>query len=143
MSALAAFGGHLYASNGHFFDAPGAKIWRCQACDGSDWQKVADNGLGDSNNKWASALEVFEGQLYFEIGNNNGLQVWRTGDGTHWERVATQGFGDLSNQFGQWDPVFKVFQDHLYMGTVNFATGAEVWKSVTNRTSLPVVLKGQ
>ena len=129
VSALATFNGYLYASTTGKSAVTGASVWRCQVCDGSDWQKVVDNGFGNVNTRGSSALDVFDGRLYFVVGNSTtGLEAWRTTDGTNWQQVGFAGFGDSNNYAPYWDNSVTVFNDRLYIGTCNSANGGEVWK---------------
>lgn len=128
VSALSAFDGYLYAAVHTSFGSGGAQVWRCQTCDGSDWTKVVDNGFGNVNTRRMPALEVFGNNLYLAIGNtNNGLEVWRTANGTHWEQVGFNGFGDVRNNATYWDNAVTVFNNGLYIGTINYATGGQIW----------------
>ncbi|MGB9873232.1 MAG: hypothetical protein ACPLYD_16445, partial [Anaerolineae bacterium] len=143
VTALAAFQGRLYASTYHRSGA-GAQIWRCQVCDGSDWTKVVDNGFGNADAREMSSLEVFDGRLYFVVGNSaTGMEVWRTADGTHWEQVGLAGFGDSNNLAPYWDNPVAVFNNRLYIGTWNWANGGEVWLFLHNRLYLPLVLRNR
>lgn len=45
-----------------------------------------------------------------------------------WEQVATRGFGEPSNDYA-WS--MATFQGKLYVGTLNFIRGAEIWSSST------------
>jgi len=144
ISALAAFKGHLYASTMTAFAGPGtgSQVWRCQVCDGSDWTKVVDNGFGNPNTRGSSALEVFDGQLYFTVGTyTTGMEVWRTADGTAWEQVGYAGLGDSNNRAPYWDNSVTVFNNRLYIGTSNHASGGEVWLYLPRLLYLPLVLK--
>jgi tripartite motif-containing protein 71 len=127
ISALAAFNNLLYAST--MGNSSGAQVWRCQVCDGSDWSRVVNNGFGNANTNRLSALEVFDGHLYFVVGNYlTGLEVWRTADGTNWEQVGFGGFGNANNRTPFWDNSVAVYNGSLYVGTVNWTDGGEVWR---------------
>jgi PKD repeat protein len=129
VSALTAFNGYLYASTTGKPGITGASVWRCQICDGSDWQKVVDNGFGNVTTLELSALEVFDGNLYFVVGNpTTGMEVWRTVAGTNWEQVGFAGFGDSNNYASYWDNSVAVFNNRLFIGTANSANGGEVWR---------------
>ncbi len=131
ISALAEFDGRLYASTNA--DAAGDDVWRCQVCDGSDWESVMTDGFGDGGASDPSALEVFEGQLHLILGNyTTGLQIWRsdTGDPGDWEQVGFAGLGDSNNRAPYWNNSVAVFNDDLYLGTINEANGGEVWRSL-------------
>jgi hypothetical protein len=76
-------------------EGTGLEVWRCTKCDGTDWEKVADAGFGDSNNLslWA---ETFNGKLYVSTFNQvTGDEVWRCTvcDGSDWTQVNEDGFG--------------------------------------------------
>jgi hypothetical protein len=64
------------------------------------------------------ALELFDNDLYFAIGNSfTGLEVWRTANGTAWEQIGYDGFGDANNQVTYFDNAVTVFNNGLYIGT--------------------------
>lgn len=129
VGALEALNGYLYASTGHWSDTGGSQIWRCQACDGSDWQKVMDNGFGNPESRGTGALEVLDGKLYCVVDNYvTGLEVWRTANGANWEQVGIPGFGDSNNRIGYADNSITVFNSRLFVGTGNGANGGEIWK---------------
>jgi uncharacterized protein YjiK len=140
--AMAAFGDYLYASTSYKWGkGKGADVWRCQECDGSDWQRVITNGFDNPSTRTMSALEVFDGQLYLAVGNTTtGLEVRRTVDGTTWEQVGFAGLGD-SNNYGTFDSLLVVSTDRLYLGTQNEANGVEVWSYLDKQVYLPLVLR--
>ena len=141
ITALAAFKGHLYANTLHPQGTTGAQIWRCQTCDGSDWQKVVDNGFGNADTRGMSALEIFNEHLYFVVGNSvSGMEIWRTADGMNWEQVGFAGFGDSNNYATYWDNSTTVFNNSLFIGTFNSANGGEVWRMLRT-VYLPAVIK--
>jgi hypothetical protein len=95
------FNGYLYVPTtqwkawGEGTGMTGTEVWRCSACDGTDWAKVNNNGFGSSEN-FSNAATVFNNALY--IGTLNldlGAQIWRCTacDGTDWVKVNTDGFG--------------------------------------------------
>lgn len=140
VSSLASFNGYLYAGTSGASDVTGAQVWRCQICDGSDWMPVLNNGLNVTF-RHLNALETFAGQLYFVVGNGStGMQVWRTATGTAWEQVGFNGFGDSGNKGPYWDNSVIVFDNRLYIGTYNPATGGEVWSSPYN-LFLPLTIR--
>jgi hypothetical protein len=124
----------------------GDEVWRCQVCNNSDWQRVVASGFGDSDTSDPSALEVYDGQLYLIAGNfTTGLEVWRsdTGDADDWEQIGFAGLGDSNNRAPYWDNSVAVFNDDLYLGTVNGANGSEVWRylNLDHAVYLPALLK--
>ena len=42
----------------------GGQIWRCTACDGSDWEMVEGNGFGSADNSGISSFAIFNNMLY-------------------------------------------------------------------------------
>ena len=142
VSGLTSFSGYLYASTSRW-DWSGVQVWRCQNCDGSDWEKVVDNGFDNPNNWGISALQVFNGELYLVVGNGmTGMEVWRTRTGNpgEWTKISDGGFGDSNNRSPYYNNV-TVFNNRLYIGTQNGANGPEVWqKTVTaDFTASPTV----
>ena len=110
-------------------------------CDGSDWSKVVNDGFGNANTNHPSALEVFDDQLYFVVGNMfTGLEVWCTADGTNWEQVGFAGFGNANNRWPYWDNSVAVYNGNLYVGTANWIDGGEVWLYL-HRVYLPLTLR--
>jgi hypothetical protein len=100
-----------------------------------------DDGFGDVDTNGMSALEVFDERLYFVVGNSvAGLEVWRTADGTNWTPVGYAGFGNANNRSPYWDNSVAVYNDTLYVGTVNWTDGGEVWLYV-HRVYLPLTLR--
>jgi hypothetical protein len=137
ISSLAAFGGYLYAG---LYNEQGVEVWRSP--DGTTWTSVASGGFGNPETKSENSLEVFDGQLYLVARNDStGLEVWRSADGLQWEQVGVAGFGDVNNQWSYWDNAVTVFQSKLYVGTNNFITGGEIWRTPDYRAYLAAVLK--
>lgn len=146
VSALAAHRGFLYASVGHWstawdFDSmDGIQIWRCQACDGSDWDKVVDLASWPERTGEQSALQVLQDHLYLVVGNMaSGLQVWRTADGLRWQQIGFAGFGDPHNTRSRWGNSVTAFAGSLYVGTENLVSGGEVWQYLPNASYLPLI----
>jgi hypothetical protein len=150
ISALAAFNNHLYASTLYHPPDPdegsGYQVWRCQMCDGGDWTQVVDVPI-NSNDPWSlhslSALEVYSSHLYLFVGSDAGMEAWRssTGQPGEWEQIGFNGFGDRNNAWPYYDNSVIVFQDHLYVGTWNYANGGEVWLHPARQVYLPIILR--
>jgi hypothetical protein len=141
ITSLTAFNSYLYAgtngSQGH-----GAEVWRCQTCSRqSDWSRVVEQGFGDASHGGTTALAVYNGRLYAAVGSSaNGLSVWSTANGTDWEALAAQGFGGAGNRGPYWgERGWAVHNNQLYLGTINFGHGGEVWLFLPNRVYLPVL----
>ena len=89
------------------------------------------------NNDDASVIICFKDGLYVGTFNlREGCELWRTFDGLNWEQVVGEnasipnGFGNPLNSaiwsaevFGETDNMY------LYLGTMNWVEGCEVWRS--------------
>jgi len=129
LTAFAEFGGYLYASVGTSWDAPRIQLWRCQQCDGDDWELVKSGGYHYDTTWRKGGLEVVLDRLYYVIGNQElGMEVWRTIDGLNWEEVACGGFDDAGNIYTYFDNAMLAFSNRLYIGTDNRTTGGEIWE---------------
>ena len=149
VGALAAFNGYLYAGTGNWDPSTntsqGGQIWLCPATSGcdepSDWTQVTADGFGNPQNNFLFSLRVFDGRLYAVAYNEQtGLEVWRTADGTHWEQVGFAGFGDSNNDGTYLDNSVTVFNNRLFIGTMNWANGGEVWQML-NQIYLPLIMR--
>lgn len=143
ISGLVSYEGYLYASTTSWYPE-GIQVWRCQACDSQDsWEKVVDNGFGNTKNEGYSNLIEYDNNLYVVIGNRDtGMEVWRseTGDSGEWYQLMTGGFGDIYNV----SPYFKnlaVFNQLLFIGAENYVNGPEIWEMANNFLYLPFVIR--
>lgn len=94
---LFTFGDSLYALTGN--EASGMDILRSN--DGTDWNLVGADGLGDSNNYYPyydNGVATWQGQLYAALWNQaNGGEVWMYTDASSGQ-VTPEAGGGLSNQ---------------------------------------------
>lgn len=130
VSALATFNNYLYAALVSYSNRQkGGEIYRCTACDGSDWEQVFDGIYKHDFTGRKQSLELYDGFLYYLVGNQDyGVELWRTLDGTHWEEVASDGIYDKNNQKPYWDNSMVVFMDKLFIGLDNYGgKGTQVW----------------
>ncbi len=140
---LAGYQSYLYAIT-HHDDGAGAEIWRCQTCDGTDWVLMIDNGFGDADRRRMPALEMVGDRLYAVLGRyTGGLEVWRTLDGTNWHPISLQGFGDANNLASYFGYSVAGHEDHLYVGTVNYETGGELWRRLNYGVSIDPVIESK
>ncbi len=107
------FKGYLYAATDD-----GWEVWR--SSNGTDWTKVKQ--YPDLNWDYEGELIVFKGSLYHFMAKDTGAQIWRTSDGVIWEMIGQDGLGDANNI--EFAPV--VFNNNLYVSTINTVTGNEV-----------------
>ena len=142
ISSLSVFNNYLYAST-MGASGFGDQVWRCQVCDNSDWQKVVDNGLGNTNNNGRTTLKTFNGALYLVLGNTaTGMEVWRTQDGTTWSQIGFAGFGTNNNVRVQSAHAITTFNNNLYLGTYNASNGGQVWQLISQQyLYLPLILR--
>jgi hypothetical protein len=142
---LEVFGDYLYAGTYNYYgsDNPGAELWRCQVCDGADWQQVpVAKGFGDTENRAIRSLVVFNSTLFAVTYNRtSGTEVWRSSNGTNWSQVNIDGFGDSNNWYPYWDNSATVFNNSLYVGTWNSTDGGEVWHYLHRTTYLPLAMR--
>jgi hypothetical protein len=143
IGSLIEFNGLLYASTQNW--ESGAEIF--SSPDGTTWSKVIGGGIDDPTNHKIESLFIFNDQLYVVSSNYiSGLKVWRTEDGETFEVLIDDGFGD-SNNFGSlWNSATINYNDHLFIGTFNDASGGELWRYDIKSGSgfdiyLPLILK--
>jgi hypothetical protein len=113
------------------------EILRCR--NGRDFDSMSAASSDPALNTYR-ILQVFDGRLYTSPtgrsggeANASGLAVvLETGDPASepWRPVSEVGFGDPANQ-----TVFEMasFNGHLYGGTLNAATGFQIWKTPGGR----------
>jgi hypothetical protein len=133
IARFAVFSDTLYAST---WNSAGTEIWRTQ--DGTEWIQVLDSGMGDPSSVGAIASDVFEGLLYYGVGNwDRGAELWRT-NGITWTAVISGGFGDAENAAVS---ALAAFDNQLYAGLWN-ESGVQVWRSPDGTQWNPVVTDG-
>jgi sugar lactone lactonase YvrE len=150
IAALAFFNGYLYAGT---TDANiVGTIWRCPFtglntdCDAqADWTRVISDGFGDSNNLQVRAMHVMSGWLYaFTHNESDGLQIWRCNGGTRdcsstgeWDEfLQERGFGASTNIAAYSDADVADRNGQLTVGTINWATGGQLWRMNANSFSI-------
>ena len=153
--ALEVFNGELYAGTLKSADGDGANIYKytggpiegdLNLVNPAAWTQVF-SVAADETTAFADLLE-FNGFLYafgmytnlsggsvevgIKLGTCPGAEIYRSSDGITWEEVVgdapgaamPRGFGDSNLQLNA-----EVFQDMLYVGTLNFADHAEIWRT--------------
>jgi hypothetical protein len=134
ISALAPFGGHLYAGTTKYVTR-GAQIWRMDAA--GNWNAVMTDGFGESTNVGIERLVEFKGRLYAGVESSidnppytAGGEIWRSSNGATWEQMVDDGFDNLYN-----GGIFHmaVYSDQLYAGSWTYTNtlGAGIWRSST------------
>lgn len=124
ITSLNTFKGQLYAGV-EALAGTGAQVWR--SSNGIDWERIGENGLGDTNNYQTGSSVVYRGQYYITTRNDvTGAQLWRSRNGISWDQVVGDGFGDVNN--------VKIESLTTYAGALiavanNPSTGVEAWHS--------------
>ncbi|MBO8183050.1 MAG: hypothetical protein H0Z28_09705 [Archaeoglobus sp.] len=158
---MAVFNGELYVATQRY-KGGGADIYRytgpaangdLNKVDPNAWERVFSVSADEADA--IGVLLEYKGYLYafgWSIGINtvglsswHGFEIYRSSDGTSWEKVVgdsattPRGFGDDANH-----AVLSatVFNDMLYVGTLNFKDGAEIWRTSDGVHWEPVELFG-
>ncbi len=110
-------------------------LWRTAGSGGppyTDWTQVAAAGFGDANNGSVFSLTVMGNRLFAATENGStGCEVWASsGTGgppyADWAQANADGFGDVNNRTAS---SMAVVGADLYVGTCNYFSGGEVWRS--------------
>lgn len=116
-------------------------MWRCQVCDGSDWQRMVNGGFGNSATTHAAALAVAAEALYLVIGNySTGLEVWRTTDGVDWQQVVSRAWATATARASGRTRCW-LEGNRLLVGTWNTANGGEIWSYQPLSVYLPWAIR--
>jgi len=120
----------------------GMEVWG--TLDGTNWKVLAKGGFGNSNNTSGRGITEFQDKIYFTTENReSGAELWRCDkealrnaldaaeSGVYtlderWERVVANGFGVDTNF---WFSDLVIFNDHLYLGTMNNVQGFSLYRS--------------
>lgn len=139
--ALEPFNGYLYAGvhSNPSVNTTDAILWRCQTCDGSDWQAVTPLRFGSSNNRAVESLIVYNRMLYaFTVNAITGMEVWRTSDGASWAQVGFAGMGDANNAYPLYDNATVIHNGNLYVGVWNNYNGGKIWQYIPDRATVDI-----
>ena len=139
--ALEPFNGYLYAGvySNPSVNTTDAILWRCQTCDGSDWQAVTPLRFGSGANRAVESLIVYNRMLYAFTGNQStGMEVWRTSDGASWAQVGFAGLGDANNTWPLYDNSTVIHNGNLYVGVWNMAGGGKIWQYIPDRATVDI-----
>lgn len=142
--SFAVLNGSLYAgvTNRNFAagTSTGGKIYRCTACDGSDWSTVISDGFGDTNNTNINSLITYNNTLYAAAGTSIGLGIWQTTNGTTWIQANLNGFGTSNNSGTCYNNSLTIFNNNLFIGTTNGNNGGQIWQTL-NQLFLPLIMR--
>ena len=119
----------------------GGEVWR--SSNGTNWTTVFTGGNGNTDNQRPYGLTAFNNNLYLTMINaSTGAEVWESNDGVTWHVIADNGWGDSGNFYADYiDKANAIFNGGLYLGTLNTATGGEVWLYLSNQIFLPLVIR--
>eukprot|EP00923_Selenidium_pygospionis_P048760 GHVN01083790.1.p1 GENE.GHVN01083790.1~~GHVN01083790.1.p1 ORF type:complete len:404 (+),score=6.49 GHVN01083790.1:134-1345(+) len=113
----------------------GGEIWRW---DGYTWVQVVDGGISSRRNLSIGELTVWQDLLYAFTWNAMGFEIF-VYDGTDFKQVASAG---ISNKFNSAGLGVAVYNDRIYVGTANYVTGAELYRSNDGFTFERIASKG-
>lgn len=118
---FAVYDGMLYAST---WSDNGTKLWR--TVDGVEWTQFGLAGFdGTAANSGAISSEIFNGKLYWGLGNwSTGAQLWYT-DGESLTQIIDNGFGSIENAAVS---ALASFDGKLYASLYS-DTNIQVWRS--------------
>lgn len=139
--ALEPFNGYLYVGvySNPSVNTTDAILWRCQTCDGGDWQPVTPLRFGNSANFAVESLIVYNRMLYAFTGNRStGMEVWRTSDGESWAQVGFAGLGDANNAYPLYDTTTVIHNGNLYVSVWNLAGGGKIWQYIPERATVDI-----
>lgn len=135
---MAVFGDYLYVSIG--LD-DGYEVWRSSSGNKDSWENILEGDPSEPGNTHQTGMATLGNTLYLFVQNDEtGLQVWTTINGVDWFKTVPDGFGDSNNIRTEWGNSLAVFHNQLYLGIVNPANGAEIWKTMSE-IYLPMLLK--
>lgn len=97
-------------------------------------------GFGDKRNFVSSTITPFKGKLYLGTGKSSlvGCEIWEY-DGENLTKVVDKGFGNRFNS-GAWSAI--VYNNELWMGTMNWKQGSQIWKTNNGQDWEQVTLPG-
>jgi sugar lactone lactonase YvrE len=139
--ALEPFNGYLYAAawSNPSLNTTDSTLWRCQTCDGSDWQPVTPLRFGNAANVAVESLIVYNRMLYaFTANLSTGMEVWRTSDGATWAQIGFAGLGDANNYYPLYDNATVIHNGNLYVGVWNNAGGGKIWQYIPERATVDI-----
>jgi len=120
----------------------GAEIYQKTLPSGS-WNKVAENGMGDSGNQGVSSMAVYNKFLYvaFHHADGGGSTIWRCQicNGSDWSKVVNNGF---NNSNANLDPVLVALKTGLYAIVGDSVDGLLVYQSKDGLTWVKVGSNG-
>jgi len=120
---LAVYRNQLYAgvTNG----TGGAHVWR--SSDGAGWTQIVGDGFGDPGNIEFDGFAVGNLGLVAAVsGPSRPGTSWLSATGAFWMQNSSQGFADADNSS---IATLYTWDERIFAGTVNMATGCEVWRA--------------
>ncbi len=117
----------------HGFSSDGCELWKYNQTTDL-WTPIVSNkeeallSAGFENNNFATAvIQEFKNDLYIGTAASSftGCEIWKY-NGEILEKVASKGFDNTHNS-GAWS--IAVYQDHLYIGTMNWKQGCQIYRT--------------
>jgi len=114
----------------------------------TEWEQATVSGFGVPGTLEATAVELFNGDLYAGTWNPvdpgplfDGAQIFRSPDGSTWTAVTQPGFGSAHDNAPPAILDFVVFNGRLYAGTGR-GNASQVWRSLDGTTWAPMNVTG-
>jgi hypothetical protein len=117
----------------HGFSSDGCELWKYNQTTDLWTPIVSDKedallSAGFENNNFATAvIQEFKNDLYIGTAASSftGCEIWKY-NGETLEKVASKGFDNTHNS-GAWS--IEVYQNHLYIGTMNWKQGCQIYRT--------------
>jgi hypothetical protein len=132
VNILGVFSDTIYAGTADMTN--GLHIWRSSTGDAGDWEDVTPSNLVMPAQYFANDFQVYHDMLFLATGVitvSGESQLWFTEDGITWEEGPMEIFACEPDCFAG---NLEVFSDTLYMGTYNFISGGELWRTTDGIT---------
>jgi len=114
------------------------------AWDGSSWTKIVDSGITTKGNGVISDLVPWRGLLYVFTWNQRGFQIF-TYDGSTFTQIVGPGTSNpagLAKKTNEAVLDAIVYNDRLYVGTEDYAYGADLYRTDDGVNFVRVVKNG-
>jgi hypothetical protein len=131
----------------HGMYSDGCEVWKYNYTQ-DEWSPIVSDamghtipaGFGNHRTFAAAIIKSFKGKLYVGTAASalTGCEIWRW-DEIKWQKVVENGFNDRFNT-GAWS--VTEFNDELYIGTMNWRNGCQIWKTNNGDSWQKVSLPG-
>lgn len=134
---LAVFSNTLIAATAN--DTSGVEIWDSPTGNAGSWKQVNSDGFGYGITGRESAMDSYDGHLYFGTNLNGIATLLRTDDLISWTPVFTDGLRNPNNTHVS---SMAEFLGDFYIGLRNVSDGGEIWRTSNGVDFSPVFTGG-